>query len=147
MLQCNLPAQEHFPQYRYASSVVSSLQGESIYNTRLVSLGSAVASACSDFSVRIYSLDAASLALSLTHHLKGHRAPVEDISFVRDQPGILCSASSDGTVACWDTRTGMKVSEFRGKRDPFYSCVCRGPDIFAGSKDVLFRWYVAWGDI
>ncbi len=100
-----------------------------------------VAAATSDHVIKMYDYTLGAGTLTLTTQLAGHKSTIHDISFV---PGsnnsLLVSASEDGSIILWDTKTGKPVRPFKAPVSslPFFSAAVSG-NILSGGAEAIER--------
>eukprot|EP00798_Chlamydomonas_sp_ICE-L_P018394 gene18394-24866_t len=78
--------------------------------------------------------------LSPSGELRGHQDKINDMKFLSptEQPTILHSCSSDGTVRGWDMRSSQQVEEFKCQQELFSFSALDNVVAGGGQGEVLF---------
>lgn len=79
--------------------------------------------------------------LAFAGDLLGHEGMLRAASFcLPDQPHLLHSCASDGTVRGWDARSGAQVEQYLAPRLDLLSCSTNGALVAAGGGDKVLFW-------
>ncbi|XP_028677703.1 WD repeat-containing protein 89 [Erpetoichthys calabaricus] len=108
----------------------------------------AVAVACSNLSVCLYNKQ----TLRQTGQYLGHSGPICGVRFSQTSGNLLYSASSDGTIRCWDVRTpgASAVHIFKSHPSHVFTSFdinCEDQIICAGTDKVLEDSYMVFWDV
>ncbi|MGL5064955.1 MAG: AAA-like domain-containing protein [Microcoleus sp.] len=95
----------------------NSLEGHNatVYSINFSPDGKTIASASSDRTIKLWSLDG-----TLLKTLEGHSTDVFEVSFSPDGR-LLASASGDNTIKLWSLERGTLLTTFLGHSEPVYS--------------------------